>query len=249
MALNKILFLVTCLFQMKIRFYAVKDCHPISEFFELNEFEIDPALDLDTLMNSDIHRIRESKQFGFEIIGKGNFSCVVSFKLKDKRLNKSFSVAVKILGKKKINPLMLNAELKKLSLFSKYHPLSSVRYLTCFTNPEYNRVFIMMEKLDYDLSKITSKIRENFTQQQWLEMYLYMTYSLMNLHKMNFAHYDLKLNNWVVKTDHEIMPKIIDLSINAKAVVKFPASALAIATERARHQYPARRDSWGQEPF
>ena len=168
--------------------------------------------DIYTFIDSN-HRNKkiDEEEHDFTRLGKGNRGFVVGFNLLDRRFNKTFPVALKTIKIKNDDTEQIKNEIKAIQDFSQKYPYSSLCYLTCFKEFKTKRIFILTERLQYNLKNMNWKKKlQNFTQAQYIEMFLQMAQSLLNLHKMGYYHKSIKQVNWMTQPGFYSIPKLID---------------------------------------
>ena len=154
------------LLNINIRLFELYDCYDISELYNLNEFEMISKEDIYTFIDSN-HRNKkiDEEEHDFTRLGKGNRGFVVGFNLLDRRFNKTFPVALKTIKIKNDDTEQIKNEIKAIQDFSQKYPYSSLRYLTCFKEFKTERIFILTERLQYNLKNMNWKKKlQNFTQ-------------------------------------------------------------------------------------
>ena len=175
---------------------------------ELRGIFVETKLFIDSYYKKERNYDKES---GFTRLGRGIKGVGIGFNLLDKRTNKSFPIALKVIKIQNKDMKNIENEIEALRDYSKEYPLSTPRYLTCFKEQETKKVFILTEQLEYKTTDFewTWKL-QNFTKTQCLEMILHMTRSLLNLNQIGYTHNDIGSHNWVTQPGFYSMPKLID---------------------------------------
>ena len=227
--INKTLVLFILLLNFNIRLFELDDCYHISNLYHLNEFEMIVKEDMNYFINSYYRNEKINKgEYEYVRLGKGFYGHVIGIKLLNRRTNKTFSAALKIIQYKNDDTISIKNEIETHKDFSQKHPYSTSRYLACFKEFETSRVFILTEQLEYNLkNKDWGKKLSKLTQAQYVEIFLHMAQSLLNLHQMGYVHKDIHMNNWVTQPGFYSMPKLIDFGKS----VHFPMYDKRLAQE------------------
>ena len=151
-------------------------------------------------------------------LGGGSFGSVYGFTLQETRSDKNksrmaeqFEAAFKYIEYNNaiFNPI--NREIKFFQYVTKIHPLYLLQFYNCSVDPINQRLFLLTEKFDYDLKdeKFT-RVFKRWSQQKVIELFLMMATAVKNLHMTGYGHFDLKIENFMIKSGIHDIVKVID---------------------------------------
>ena len=174
-------------------------------------FTLLTQIDLQSLLNTDLPSVIPNvKQ-----LGSGQFGKVVEIQLQENSTQKIHFLALKIMRLQPSLMALYNRELQVLQDIAPKYPTYMPKFYDCayYENEDYKTVFILTEKLGYDLdSRKYKQLTENDLVKM-TEHFLMMAIALKNLHMEGYGHFDIKPNNYMLLEATTPLIKLIDFGM------------------------------------
>ena len=194
-----------------------KNCPEVKDWMQTNSWMLEPDFDLNKFINVDKNKTYLKERY----LGRGGFGFV--YKLKFNSESHETDAAVKVIplpfDKENRYKNMINQELMSLSKLYKSKPLYYLKYFGCAKSTGKNKnAFLFTEKLSYSLRD--NKFLDEFQQMEFatnIGLFLMMTQSLLYLEQKQYAHLDVKPDNFMVYDKNGIkIVKLIDYGLIIK---------------------------------
>ena len=204
--------ILVCLIMQTIK-SQVERCGDIQSFSENQNYKISGPHHWNYLMQGYVQNFFQS----MHKLGKGAFGQVYRCTVNENpnkvqgRIPKQFQSAFKF---QRFNPQKMNIvqnELKFLQYVAKIHPLYLLHFYNCAVDLQRNNLFVLTEMLDSDLKDGLAQMKfTRYGKQKALELLLMMAIGVKNLHMTGYGHFDIKLDNFMLKRGNYNIIKIID---------------------------------------
>ena len=176
-------------------------------------------------------------------IGKGSFSIV--YLVKKYSSQKEFAL-------KKVNIVKLTSKerqnsLKEVNFLSEIKDPNVIGYEESFYDNDFSHLYLVMEYAPYgDLGKILQKrkkLKEYFTENELLNMYLQISSGLKAIHAKQIIHRDLKSANIFITQYDDLVLKIGDFNVSKKI------DYLNLKNTQTGTPYYASPEIWENRPY